>query len=207
MCRVLVPAAFARSAIEMPATWRAASSRWDRSVMSNPTLGTDKSLVKGEMDRCVVASKSVTARKKTTNYRIGLLRQRAGVSRKALAEATGRSAKMIERYENGDVDPPAEVLVKMAGFLETTVDELLNVPPRLPSEVVLNGRIYVAAVSELGGDVAHRAAVARAEREALREIERSGEADPLEAAPVPPDDERGGRAAPEDDQQPGRAAG
>lgn len=176
--------------------------------MSNPTLGTDKSLVKSEMDRCVVASESVAARKrKTTNYRIGLLRQRAGVTRKALAEATGRSPKMIERYENGDVDPPAEVLVKMAAYLEATVDQLLNVPPRLPSEVVLNGRVYVAAISELGADVAHRAAVAQAEREALREIARSGEADPLEEAAAPRDDERAADAAPKDDPQPGQAAG
>lgn len=78
-----------------------------------------------------------------TNYRIGLLRTRAGVSRDDLAKATGRSAKMIERYENGKVDPPGEVLARMAACLETSVDDLLNLPARLPSELEVNGQRYV----------------------------------------------------------------
>lgn len=148
MWRALVPAAFARSAIVMFASCRAASSRWDRSVIGKPILGTDTSLVKGQADKSVLPSVSVAPSR--TTYRIMQLRERAGLSRNELAEATGRSPKMIERYENGRVQPPADVLLKMASRLGATIDELLNVPPRLPSEMRIDGRVYVASSAPNG---------------------------------------------------------
>lgn len=149
MCRVLVPAAEARSAMDMPASFRASSSLLDRSVMSKPSLRTDASLVKSEGTNLSLASWLVATG--GTPYRILYLRTRAGVTRPELAKATGRSPKMIERYENGKVEPPADVLVKMAARLETTIDELLNLPSRVPSEIRIDGRVYLAAAPANGG--------------------------------------------------------
>lgn len=139
MCRVLVPAAAARSGIEMPSSRRAASSRWDRSVMTSPTIGTDTSFVQSPGQICLTVG---VVPPQHTRYRIGILRARADVSRLELAKATGRSAKQIERYENGRAEPPADVLVKMAARLDVTVDELLGLAPRVPGALEINGARY-----------------------------------------------------------------
>lgn len=101
--------------------------------------------VKCELDRCGVTSLAMPAK---TGYRIGFFRTRAGLSQGELGAATGRSAKMIGRYESGEIEPPAHVLIRMAVTLGTTVDELLNVPARLPSEIDLNGRRYIEVASD-----------------------------------------------------------
>ncbi len=54
------------------------------------------------------------------------LRKAKGMSQSDLAKKVGLSYAQIGRYEKKGVQPPAEVLKKMANTLDTTVDFLIN---------------------------------------------------------------------------------
>jgi len=58
--------------------------------------------------------------------RIHDLRKQLGISQTELASKADISKSMINRYENKGVQPPADVLNKIADILETSVDFLLN---------------------------------------------------------------------------------
>lgn len=58
--------------------------------------------------------------------RIKDLRKERGIAQQKLAEIISVSKSMINRYENKGVQPPADVLNKIAGALDTSVDFLIN---------------------------------------------------------------------------------
>ncbi len=54
------------------------------------------------------------------------LRARAGVSQKKLADAVNVSQQSVNKYENHDVEPDIETLVKLADYFNTSVDFLIG---------------------------------------------------------------------------------
>jgi transcriptional regulator with XRE-family HTH domain len=58
--------------------------------------------------------------------RINDLRKQLNISQTELAAKTNISKSMINRYENKDVQPPADILNKIADVLNTSADYLLN---------------------------------------------------------------------------------
>lgn len=55
-----------------------------------------------------------------------LLREEAGVSQKHLAEVIGVSQQSINKYENHNIEPDIETLIRIADFFETSVDYLIG---------------------------------------------------------------------------------
>lgn len=64
--------------------------------------------------------------KTTLGDRIKELRNSVNFSQQELADKIKVSKAQINRYENRDVQPPADVLNKLSDALGTTVDYLLN---------------------------------------------------------------------------------
>jgi transcriptional regulator with XRE-family HTH domain len=60
------------------------------------------------------------------NDRIKALRKETGLSQTAIANKIGVSYSQYGRYELKGVQPPADILNKLADVLNTTVDFLLN---------------------------------------------------------------------------------
>jgi transcriptional regulator with XRE-family HTH domain len=58
--------------------------------------------------------------------RLQQVRKQAGISQQELAATIQVSKSMINRYENKGVQPPADVLNKIASALNTSVDYLIN---------------------------------------------------------------------------------
>ena len=55
-----------------------------------------------------------------------LLRNRRGISQQALAAAVGVSQQSINKYENHNIEPDANTLMKLADYFETSVDYLIG---------------------------------------------------------------------------------
>lgn len=66
------------------------------------------------------------SKKNTLGKRILELRKAKELSQSELADLVGLSYAQIGRYETKDVQPPAEILMKIANALDTTLDFLLN---------------------------------------------------------------------------------
>ena len=58
--------------------------------------------------------------------RLRYLRERAGISQKALAEQIGVSQQSINKYENHNIEPDIETLIALADTFGTTVDYLIG---------------------------------------------------------------------------------
>ncbi len=58
--------------------------------------------------------------------RIKLLRERANLSQKALAERIGVSQQSINKYENHNIEPDIETLTLIAEVFDTSVDYLIG---------------------------------------------------------------------------------
>ena len=54
------------------------------------------------------------------------LREDAGISQKALAEAIGVSQQSVNKYENHNIEPDIETLIRIADYFETSVDYLVG---------------------------------------------------------------------------------
>ena len=54
------------------------------------------------------------------------LREDASISQKALAEAIGVSQQSVNKYENHNIEPDIETLIRIADFFETSVDYLIG---------------------------------------------------------------------------------
>lgn len=54
------------------------------------------------------------------------LREDVGVSQKQLAEAIGVSQQSINKYENHNIEPDIETLIRIAEFFDTSVDYLIG---------------------------------------------------------------------------------
>ena len=58
--------------------------------------------------------------------RIKLLREKNGLSQKALAEKIGVSQQSINKYENHNIEPDIETLTRIAAFFDTSVDYIIG---------------------------------------------------------------------------------
>lgn len=58
--------------------------------------------------------------------RLKLLRQRAGISQKKLADIMQVSQQSINKYENHDVQPDLQTLIRFADFFHVSVDYLIG---------------------------------------------------------------------------------
>lgn len=54
------------------------------------------------------------------------LRTEAGISQRELAENIGVSQQSINKYENHNIEPDIETLIRMAEFFDTSVDYLVG---------------------------------------------------------------------------------
>lgn len=59
-------------------------------------------------------------------YRITQLREEHGLSQRALAKKIGASAKAVNFWENGKVEPSAKYICALADTFEVTCDYLLE---------------------------------------------------------------------------------
>jgi transcriptional regulator with XRE-family HTH domain len=77
---------------------------------------------------------------KTTNlgYRLKQLRKDSGLSQTDLALKIGVSYSQYRRYELKGVQPPADIINKLADALNTTVDFLLNGNANEKAQLALN---------------------------------------------------------------------
>jgi transcriptional regulator with XRE-family HTH domain len=55
-----------------------------------------------------------------------ILRDEASVSQKQLAEAIGVSQQSINKYENHNIEPDIETMIRIADFFNTSVDYLIG---------------------------------------------------------------------------------
>lgn len=55
-----------------------------------------------------------------------LLRQKFGVTQNRLAEAIGTTQQSINKYENHNIEPDIEMLIRIADFFHTSVDFLIG---------------------------------------------------------------------------------
>ena len=61
-------------------------------------------------------------------YTLRTLRQRAGLSRRQLADRIGRSAQSIRLYELDEAQPPVDVIDRLALVLGVGLTDLLETP-------------------------------------------------------------------------------
>lgn len=54
------------------------------------------------------------------------LREEAGVSQKQLAESIGVSQQSINKYENHNIEPDIETMIRIADYFNTSVDYLIG---------------------------------------------------------------------------------
>ena len=54
------------------------------------------------------------------------LREDASISQKAVADAIGVSQQSVNKYENHNIEPDIETLIRIADFFETSVDYLIG---------------------------------------------------------------------------------
>jgi len=55
-----------------------------------------------------------------------ILREEAGISQKALAESIGVSQQSINKYENHNIEPDIETMIRIADYFFTSVDYLIG---------------------------------------------------------------------------------
>lgn len=54
------------------------------------------------------------------------LREEAGISQKQLAECIGVSQQSINKYENHNIEPDIQTMIRIADFFNTSVDYLIG---------------------------------------------------------------------------------
>ena len=54
------------------------------------------------------------------------LRENTSISQKTLAEAIGVSQQSVNKYENHNIEPDIETLIRIADFFDTSVDYLIG---------------------------------------------------------------------------------
>ena len=62
----------------------------------------------------------------TFSVRLRRLRERKGLSRRALSELCGLSKNMIAVYERGEADPSTETICQLANLFGVSTDYLLG---------------------------------------------------------------------------------
>lgn len=72
-------------------------------------------------------------------YRIKQLREEKGISQRALAQKIGASAKAVNFWESGKVEPSAKFICALADVFECTCDYLLGRSDDLGNVNVMRG--------------------------------------------------------------------
>lgn len=54
-------------------------------------------------------------------------RRKTGKSQSEVAEAVGSTKAKLSKYETGTITPPTEILLKLAGYYQVSVDYLLDI--------------------------------------------------------------------------------
>ncbi len=70
------------------------------------------------------------------------LREEAGISQKALADAIGVSQQSINKYENHSIEPDIMTMIQISAFFHTSVDYLIG-------NTCIRGRIEETGLSDL----------------------------------------------------------
>lgn len=55
-----------------------------------------------------------------------LLRQATGISQRQLSEAIGVSQQSINKYENHNIEPDIDTMIRIADYFQTSVDYLIG---------------------------------------------------------------------------------
>ena len=55
-----------------------------------------------------------------------LLRKEYGISQQRLADEIGISQPSINKYENHDIEPEIEILIRLADYFNTSVDYIIG---------------------------------------------------------------------------------
>lgn len=65
---------------------------------------------------------------KVKNF-LSQIREKRGIKQKVLAEAVGKSPQTISDFERGKINLSKEVLLRIANYLNTTIDEIFDDKP------------------------------------------------------------------------------
>jgi len=82
------------------------------------------------MDLRLNALMQDTALRKAFGTRVKALRKQRGWAQKQLASQLGIRFQLLNKFEGGQLIPPAESLIRLADTLKTTVDYLLTGNPQ-----------------------------------------------------------------------------
>ena len=86
------------------------------------------------------------------NNRIKALRIESGLTQKELAEKIGSTSKNIWAYENGNANPPYDVLIAYAKYFDVTTDYLLGLEDDFGQKSIRNQSTYSAEERKLIND-------------------------------------------------------
>lgn len=73
---------------------------------------------------------------------IKALRESKGITQQRLADDTGIDRALIARYENGTRKPPIDNLVILSDYFGVSIDEVVGVPPKPPSDADLKFALF-----------------------------------------------------------------
>lgn len=59
-------------------------------------------------------------------YNLKMLREEAHISQKSLADAIGVSQQSINKYENHNIEPDIETLIRISDYFNTSIDYLVG---------------------------------------------------------------------------------
>lgn len=86
------------------------------------------------------------------NNRLKALRIESGLTQKELAVKIGSSSKNIWAYENGNANPPYDVLIAYANYFEVTTDYLLGLEDDFGHKIETKSDTYTTEERKLIND-------------------------------------------------------
>lgn len=86
---------------------------------------------------------------KDLGQRIQQLRKQQGLSQVEMAKQIGVSKSQVNRYENKSVQPPADILNKLADLFGTSVDFLINGDSQEKAQATLKNNVLLQKFREM----------------------------------------------------------
>ena len=90
------------------------------------------------------------------NQQIRILRQARGMSQVELAQRLGVTKQSVSNWENDNIQPSVEMVVKLAGVFSVSTDYLLGMEQRELLDVTGLSRETIAHVRQLVDDLRGR---------------------------------------------------
>lgn len=87
------------------------------------------------------------------NQQIRTLRQARGMSQVALAQRLGVTKQSVSNWENDNIQPSVEMVVKLAGVFSVSTDYLLGLEQRELLDVTGLSREKIAHIRQLVDDL------------------------------------------------------